>query len=187
MATPVKPIMDNIFMDVHFFSVPIRLVWDNWVKMNGEQDNPSDTTDYIMPTLTSTAVTGYAEGSIYDYFGIPTQVPDLEHRSDFFRAMNLIWNEWYRDENLQDSVTVRKTDSGDLVSDFDILPRGKRKDYFTSALPFAQKADPVTIPLGTSAPVTTDAAEGTDLSIYSTVATAGYKNMYVPGASPDRS
>jgi hypothetical protein len=153
LATPIKPIMDNVYLDVHFFSCPIRLVWDNWVRMNGEQDNPDDTTDYIMPTMDAPSSTGYAEDTIYDYFGLPTKVPDYSHRTDFLRAMNLIWNEWYRDENLQDSVTVRKTDSGDLASDFTILPRGKRKDYFTSSLPFAQKADPVTIPLGTEAPV----------------------------------
>lgn len=153
LATPLKPLMDNMFIDVHFFSVPIRLLWDNWKRMNGEQDNPTDTTDYIMPTLTSTAITGYLEGSIYDYMGLPTKVPDLEHRVDFLRAYNYVYNDWYRDENLQNSVTVRKTDSGDLVSDYDILPRGKRKDYFTSALPRAQKADPVTIPLGNSAPI----------------------------------
>lgn len=160
LATPLKPLMDNMFIDVHFFSVPIRLLWDNWKRMNGEQDNPSDTTDYIMPTLTSTAVTGYLEGSIYDYMGLPTKVPDLEHRVDFLRAYNYVYNDWYRDENLQNSVTVRKTDSGDLVSDYDILPRGKRKDYFTSALPWAQKADPVTIPLGNSAPIKVDSAYG---------------------------
>lgn len=153
LNTPIKPIMDNIYVDVHFFSVPIRLVWDNWKKFNGEQDNPSDSTDYLMPTITSTAVTGYSEGSIYDFFGIPTKVPDLEHRADFFRAMNLIYNEWYRDENLQDSVTVNKGDGPDATTDYDILPRGKRKDYFTSALPWPQKGDAVSIPLGTVAPI----------------------------------
>lgn len=153
LATPLRPIMDNISIDVHFFSVPLRLLWTNWQRMNGEQDNPADTTDYIMPTLTSTAITGYSEDTIYDYMGLPTKVPNLEHRVDFLRAYNLIYNEWYRDENLQDSVAVNKGDSGDLVTDYSILPRGKRKDYFTSSLPWAQKADPVAIPLGQDAPV----------------------------------
>ena len=153
LNTPVKPIMDNIFVDVHFFSVPIRLVWDNWKKFNGEQANPADSTDFLMPTITSPSGSGYTEGSVYDYLGIPTKVPELEHRADFLRAMNLIWNEWYRDQNLQDSVTINTGDGPDLNTDYTLLPRGKRKDYFTSSLPFAQKADPVTIPLGTEAPV----------------------------------
>ena len=152
LATPIKPIMDNIMLDVHYFSVPIRLVWNSWQKFNGEQEDPGDSTDFLMPIVTSSGA-GYGEDSIYDYMGIPTKVGSLPVRADFFRAYNFIWNEWYRDENLQDSVLVRKTDSGDLNTDFQILPRGKRKDYFTSALPFAQKADPVTIPLGTVAPV----------------------------------
>jgi len=157
LATPLKPIMDNIFLDVHFFSVPIRLVWDNFQKFMGEQANPSDSTDFIMPTMTSPASTGYAEGSMQDYLGIPTKVAELEHRADFTRAIHLIYNEWYRDENLQDSVVVDTGDGPDDPADYsDILPRGKRKDYFTGALPWAQKADPVTIPLGTTAPVVTD-------------------------------
>lgn len=154
LATPLKPVMDNMFIDIHFFSVPERLVWDNWKKFNGEQKNPADTTNFIMPTMTSPAITGYAENSLADYMGLPTKVAGLEHRSDFMRAYNLIYNEWYRDENLQNSVVVDTDDGPDSPSDYVILPRGKRKDYFTSALPWAQKATPVSIPIGTSAPLT---------------------------------
>jgi hypothetical protein len=153
LATALRPIMDNITVDVHFFSVPERLLWDNFKRMHGEQDNPTDTTDYTVPTKTATATTGYTEGSIFDYFGLPTKVAGYEHNTLFLRAYNKIFNDHYRDENLQNSVVERKTDSGDIDADFSILPRGKRKDYFTSCLPWAQKADPVTIPLGTSAPV----------------------------------
>lgn len=163
MATPLKPIMDNVFLDIHFFSVPMRLLWDNWEKFNGAQDNPDDTTDYLIPTITATATTGYSEGSIYDYFGLPTKVADYEHSALFLRAYNKIWNEWYRDENLQDSVTINKGNGPDAVSDYTLLPRGKRKDYFTSALPWAQKADPVSIPLGTSAPIKSNGVLGTDV------------------------
>lgn len=161
MSTPLKPIMDNVFMDVHYFSVPIRLLWENWERFNGAQDNPDDSTDYLVPTITSPASTGYGELSIYDYFGIPTKVPDLEHSALFLRAYNLIWNEWYRDENLQDSVIENIDDGPDSVSDYTLLYRGKRKDYFTSALPWAQKADPVSIPLGTEAPLKANIAAGT--------------------------
>lgn len=144
--------MDNVFIDIHYFSVPIRLVWDNWKRMNGEQDNPADSTSYIMPTITS-PVGGYTEGSIYDYLGLPTKIAGIEHRADFLRAHNLIYNQWYRDENLQDSVAINTNDGPDLDTDYTILPRGKRKDYFTSSLPWAQKATPVSIPLGTEAPI----------------------------------
>jgi len=106
MATPIYPIMDNLFVESFFFSVPYRLVWDNWQKFNGEQTNPGDSTDYTIPTMTSTASTGYAASSLHDYFGIPTEIPDLEHSSLWHRAYNLIWNEWFRDENLQDSIVV---------------------------------------------------------------------------------
>lgn len=157
LATPLKPFMDNMFIDVHFFSVPMRLVWDNWEKFNGEQDNPADSTDFIHATIDAPAG-GFTQESIYDYMGIPTKVDNISVRADFLRAYNLIWNEWYRDENLQDSAFTRTNDSGGNSTNYFILPRGKRKDYFTSALPFAQKADPVSIPLGTQAPVAFDSA-----------------------------
>lgn len=152
LATPLHPFMDNLFMDVHYFAVPIRLIWDNWQKFNGEQDNPADSTDFVVPT-TSAGVGGYAAETLHDYFGIPVGIDGLTHMALAHRAYNLIWNEWYRDQNLQDSVTVNKDDGPDPTGDYVILSRGKRHDYFTSCLPWPQKGPAVALPLGTEAPV----------------------------------
>lgn len=175
MTTLLKPIMDNIFIDLHFFSVPMRLVWSNWQKFNGEQANPGDSTSYLIPTSTSTAVTGYDISTIFDYFGLPTKIAGYTHSCLPLRAYNLIYNQWYRDENLQNSVTVNLGDGPDAPTDYSLLKRGKRKDYFTSALPWAQKATAVSIPLGTKARVAHDKGDGTYLSAWSTVHSAYHK------------
>jgi hypothetical protein len=156
LATPIHPVMDNMYIDTFFFAVPNRLLWDNWEKFNGAQDNPTDSTDYVMPTLDCPTI-GYAEGSIFDYFGLPINV-DIDAVGDGInalplRAYNLIWNEWFRDQNLQDSVTVETGDAGDTYADYSLLKRGKRHDYFTSCLPWPQKGDAVDLPLGSVAPI----------------------------------
>lgn len=153
MATPIYPLMDNLSLDTHFFAVPLRLIWDNWQKFNGEQTDPGDSTDFVVPTMTSTAVTGYAVGSLHDYMGLPTGVAAVDHSSLWHRAYNLIWNEWFRDQNLQDSVVVDRDDGPDDPADYVLLRRGKRHDYFTSCLPWPQKGPGVQIPLGTTAPI----------------------------------
>jgi hypothetical protein len=161
--------MDNLHLDTFFFFVPNRLVWDNWVKFMGEQANPGDSTSYVVPTITSPAG-GYAVGGLFDHLGLPTagQITGsntVTHNVLPLRAYNLIYNEWFRDENLQNSVTVRRGDSGDVPSDYTMLRRGKRKDYFTGALPWPQKGASVTLPLGTFAPVLTNAPDGGVLSL----------------------
>jgi len=187
MATPLYPVMDNLHLESFFFFVPNRLIWNNWQKFMGEQNNPGDSISYVVPQQVSPA-SGYAIGSLQDYMGLPTvgQVNNgstVSHCAFWPRAYNLIYNEWFRDENLQNSVVVDKGDGPDTVTNYTLLRRGKRKDYFTSSLPWPQKGAAVTLPLGTKAPISSSGTPGTSvMSVYSTQA-SGYKQMYI-GSQP---
>ena len=176
LATPIKPIMDNIYLDWFFFFVPNRLVWDHWQNFCFEQEDPDDNTDYVIPTVTATGNSNNTYvGSLWDYFGLPVNTSgNLNGISALpFRGVYLIYNEWFRDENLQKSVKIQKGDTNEVLnsarsseqpswvftSGTDIVPglacppRGKRHDYFTSALPWTQKGPGVSVGLAGTAPI----------------------------------
>lgn len=176
LATPVAPFMDNLYLDKFFFFVPNRLVWEHWQNFCFEQEDPDDSTDYVVPTaqLPGGTVGENGIGTVWDYFALPTGLTNaLNVNALPFRMYYLIWNEWFRDENLQKSVKICKDDQNlvfnpDRVSDqpswifdsgthyvngFALAPRGKRFDYFTSALPFQQKGPGVSIGLAGTASI----------------------------------
>ena len=175
LATPVVPFMDNIYIESFFFFVPSRLVYDKWVNLCGEQENPEDSTDYLVPTV---SLTGDMTNKLPDYMGIACASGTFNNVSVNclpFRCYWTIWNEWFRDENLQKSVKVSKGETNTVLEPmgqstanpnyglpsgvknwYDPAPRGKRYDYFTGALPWPQKGPAVDLPLGQTASIIPD-------------------------------
>lgn len=167
LSTPVVPTMDNLFLDTFYFFVPYRLLWKHWEQFNGQQDYPGASTDYLVPQTTAPADKGFDVGSLEDYFGLPTGIKGIKANELAARAYALIWNEWFRDENLQNPInlsTYAEISTADglddvgmgdrgFVGQHKLLRRGKRHDYFTSALPWPQKGPGVEIGLAGNAPI----------------------------------
>ena len=152
LSSPLSlPVMDNIYLDTFFFAVPLRLLWDNFERMCGARDNPDDHNDYLAPII-DWKDGSCTEQSLSDYLSIPLGYKGV-CTSLWHRAYNLIWNEWFRDGNLQDSVEVPTGDGPDDIGLFNLLRRGKRHDYFTSALPWVQRGPASSIGLAGYAPV----------------------------------
>lgn len=167
LSTPIVPIMDNLFIDTFYFFVPYRLLWKHWEQFNGQQDYPGASTDYLVPQTTAPADKGFEVGTLEDYFGLPTGVKGIKANELAARAYALIWNEWFRDENLQNPINLSTYAEISTASGLDdvglgdagftgshkLLRRGKRHDYFTSALPWPQKGPGIELPLSGNAPV----------------------------------
>lgn len=152
LAPLLDPVMDNMYMDFFFFFVPNRLVWTNWQKFCGEQANPGDSTSYTIPQV-SFVMSANTPGQLAEKMGIPLGSGTQSVNALPFRAYNLIWNTWFRDQNLQQSITVDTDDGPDSEADYTIRSRGTRHDYFTSCLPWPQKGTAINL-LPAAAPVT---------------------------------
>lgn len=161
LATPIHPLLDNLWMETFFFFIPNRLTWTQWQAFMGEQENPGDSTDFTVPVIDNVTP---GELDVYDYFGLPTGIA-ISPSALPFRAMNLCFNQWFRSQDLQDSLPVPTDDGPDDPATYNLIRRGKRHDYFTSCLPWPQFGPGVDLPLGGLAPITHTANVTDDVRI----------------------
>lgn len=171
LSNPLEfPLMDNAYVTVQWYCVPLRILWDNFRKFWGERQNPADSISYTIPTYTGTIdMTAWtAEELLLDYLGVPhlVNVDGTDISAMPSRAYTAIWNYWYRDSSIQDENTLDTGNGPDALTDHLVKSRGKRFDYFTNVLPAPQRGDAVTI----GGNIATAAGQGSAPEIYSSAA-----------------
>jgi len=179
LATPLRPIVDNLYLETFFFAVPYRLVFEKFQQLMGEDEGEQGSPTYLLPLLECPSG-GYLENGLEDYMGIPTKVENLSPVCLWHRAYELIYQDWFRDQNMIDATAIKTDETPDDPTDYQLRKRGKRHDYLTSALPFAQKGPAVALPLQGDAPVIPD-----PLNTFPSFTTGG-NSFFLRGTTSDQ-